>query len=538
MENNENEKLTQEDLFEILRFADSIYNSNLYGYFTPTMSNQNLIDLNNNPKAPTIQSIREALANYKSSEDELQGYSEFMDAFSMLYERFVEYYTNMLAFDLDISCKNAYAPNTDYKSEEYKKDLQRVYKFLDNFNYKDEFRKVVKELVRKGVFYTWLRDSQGTISDDITEIDSETKLSKYTLQTMPQDFCKLTGKWERGFLYDFDMNYFTKGGVSLNSYDPIFKTYYRNVFGDISKDYKPTTPLANRYGTFAMYTQTSPDDGAFCFLMDSTNISIVPFLSPMIGKLLSTEEMEKLQRDKNIISAKALLVGEIQTMDKQKSGNGTDAMTYNLKTLLKLMALVKKGLNENINAVAMPTASPKLFQYTDSNKDMATINIKNTVGQGISASRLMYSDDKTSESEIQNQIVTDYNVMKNLYEQFNNFLEFFINKKTRKYKFNFKLSGCTYPFIREYDKKNLLDLADKGIILAPRTYAKVVNMTPQDFDYLLQEGKYSDWTNTLLSQLVSIHTQSQKGSDGENGGRPSMDSTEISDSGSTSRDYG
>ena len=237
-----------------------------------------------------------------------------------------------------------------------------------------------------------------------------------------------------------------------------------------------------------------------------------------------------------MISAKAILAGEIQLLDKQKSGNSTDAMAYNMKTLLKMMALVKKGLANNINAVAMPTASPKMYQYSDSNKEMVANSLKNLVGQGASGSRMIYSDEKMSETEAQSAIITDYNIVKKLYEQYASFLEFFINKKTRKYKFAFRLSGCTYPFVREFEKKALMELSDKGINLAPRTYAKLVNMRPNDFERLLQEGKYSNWTNKYLSQLMSIHTQSKEhGKIGE--GRPEMDNTEISDSGATSREY-
>lgn len=528
-------KLSEKDLMEIFTFANAIYNSNPFGYFTPNMSNSNLKDLNNNPLAPTIERINEALANYKENEEVLQSYSEFMSVYDMIFRRLEEYYSNMLSFQLDISCTNAYSPETDYTSKEYKEDLKRVYKFLDNFNYKSEFQNVTKELLRHEVDYVWFRTSQGTINNDGEE-DIE-KMSKFTLQTLPQDRCLITGKWERGMLFDFDMTYFTKSGVDINSFDPIFKRYYSNVFDGKNKQYIPTNKLNNRYGDFALWTQTSPNDGAWVFKFDMSNTAIVPFLTPMIRSCLTNSEIEKLQMDKNMISAKALLVGEIQTMDKQKSGNGTDAMTYNLKTLLKLMSLVKKGLADNINAVAMPTASPKMYQYTDDNKEMVINGLKGTVGQGSSASAMMFSDQKMSETEAKNAIITDYNIVKKIYEQFNNFLDFYVNKKTRKYKFSFKFSGCTYDFVNENENKRLLELADKGIVLAPRTYSKLVNMKPQEFERLLEEGKYSEWTEKLLSQLISIHTQGKDEETDDKGGRPQMDDTEIGDSGAVSREY-
>lgn len=541
MAENEN-MLSIDDLTEIFKFAQYIYSADPYGYFTPDMSHKNIIDLNNNPQAPTKQKVIEALSNYKDNTEVLSAYSEFMEAFDMVYKRVSYYYANMLAYDLDISCINAYAPERDYKSKEYKEDLQRVYKFLDSFDYKAEFAKVTKELLRRQKYFTWFRDTQGTFSDgelDLTDTKG-TKTKKFCLQTMPQKYCKITGRWEYGYLYDFDMSYFTRAGATLDSYDPIFRKYWTNVFGEDGKaiNYVPTTPLDGRFGNFALWTQTSPDDNAWVFVMDESNIASTPFLTPSIPNLLTDKEVEALQTDKNLISARAILAGEIQLLDKQKSGASTDAMAYNVKTLMKLLQLVKKGLADNINAVAMPTKEPRLYQFNDSNTDMVSKQNTNTTAQLAGASRVIYSTDKMSETEAKNAIITDYNIVATLYPQYEHFLNFFVNKKTRKYKFAFHFSGCTYPFVRETESEQLVALMDKGVILAPRTYAKLVRMTPMEFDRLLEEGKYSEWADNLTSMLQSVYTQS--GKDGKNGnesGRPKSSDSEISDNGASARDY-
>lgn len=527
----ENEMLSEQEVYDILKFASQIYTADPYGYFTPSMGYQNIIDLNNNPLVPTKDKVMSALTNYKNSSEQLQAYSEFMESFDMIYKRLVKYYCNMLAFDLDIVCTNAYAPNTDYTSKEYKEDSRRVYKFLDSFDYKAEFRKVVKELLRRQNYYTWFRDSQGTFKEDDIDLNdvSKHKTSRYTLQTMPQKYCKITGRWEYGYLYDFDMTYFTKAGTSIDSYDPVFRKYYKNVYGDKNtQKYLPNTPLNERYGEFALWTQTSPDDNAWVFTMDESNIASTPFLVPNILNFLDNKEIEGLQKDKDMISARAILAGEIQLIDKQKSGQSTDAMAYNMKTLMKMLSLVKKGLTSNINAVAMPTASPKLYQFSDSNTDMVKTTVDNTVGQAVSASRIIYSSDKMSETEAKNAIITDYNMMAELYPQFEHFLNFFVNKKTRKYKFAFRFSGCTYPFVREQMINKYTALMDKGVVFAPRTYAKVLDMTPMDFDRLLEEGKYSDWTNKLTSIVQSVYTQS--GDNSQNNGRPNVSDSQKADS--------
>ena len=109
MEEEKIEKLSENDVMDVLRFAQQIYNTGFFGVFTPQMSNQNLINLNNNPLVPTKDAVDSALKSYKNSANTLQAYSEFAEVWDRLYSRTLEYYANMLSFDLNITCKNAYA---------------------------------------------------------------------------------------------------------------------------------------------------------------------------------------------------------------------------------------------------------------------------------------------------------------------------------------------------------------------------------------------------------------------------------------------
>lgn len=531
------EQITADDVYEVLKFANYLYGQNPYGgYFTPNMSNQNLIDLNNNPLVPSVERVEKALANYKVSGEELKGYAEFMEVFDILYKRVVGYYSGMLRYDLDIECTNAFTKE-DYNSEQYKDDLKRVYKFLDKFDYKEEFAKVTKQLLRHEVDYTWLRDSKGTFNDDPenpTEVNVK-KSPKYTLQEMPQSYCKITGKWEYGMLYDFDVNYFTKGGVSVLGFDPSLIKQWKKIIEGKRQEYNPTSQLNIHDGTFANWTQVSPYNGAWVFKMDMTNVAIVPFFASIIPKVLDAEEVGKLQKNKDIIGARALLVGEIQLLDKQKSGNATDALAYNPKTLMKFLKLVKNGLNESINAVAMPTKDPKMYQFKDENTDMVNNNLKTSVGQFASGSRLLFVNDKMSETEAKCAIITDYNLVEPLYRQYENFLNYYVNRKTAKYKFKFTFSGSTYYFVNEKRDEKLVELMDKGVVFAPRTYAKLVDMKPQQFDRLLTEGNATDWTIKLTSLMQNVYTQS--GNPNDKGGRPQSSDSDLSDSGSTAREY-
>lgn len=540
------ENITQEksmskaDLINVMKFANQIYSSGMFGVFTPQLSNQIMIDVNNNPLIPTREGVKEALKNYKYSADELQAYSEFMEMFNNLYSRTIEYYANMLSFDFNLSCTNAYSPETEYKSKAYKDDKRRIYKFLDNFDYVAEFQRVLKDMIRKEVVFTWFRDTQGTFDDEAIElIDGEEtkvkkpkKMSKYTIQTMPQTYCLLTSRWERGFLYDVNMNYFLRAGVDISSYDPVFKSYFNNTFNSDGKSkYIPNQQLDSRDGSFALWHQTSPNDGAWVWKFDDSNANTTPFLSSLIDNCLMDDEIKKLQLDKNMLEAHAILVGEIQMMDKQQSGQQEDAMSFNPETLMRFLQLAKLGLDTNVNATAMPTKDPRLVQYNNNNNTMYDIQLKQTAGQGASASRMIYSNDKMSSTETICAITTDYNLMKRVYSQFNEFMNFFANRKTKRYKFNFEFNGSNYPLLREYENKNLMSLADKGFVLNTSAYAKIVNMKPHSFERSLEEGHYSDLSDKL-TLLLNVNTTK-----GGEDGTQEKDSTEISDDGVTNQEY-
>lgn len=253
MERKEEPLISYEQANAVVEFAKALYTGDKFGYFSPYLSNQLLQGLNNNPKTPNSNVVRKALSDYKNSAEDIQGYMEYMKVFDMLFSRTLQSYINALSFDLSVVCTNAFTKE-DYASEAYAKDKKIVNDFLNKFAYKAEFRKVLEQIMTHEVYYVWFRKTKWG-----------NKGMKFALQTLPQDRCMLTGYWEKGLLFDFDINYFLQAGVDIEGYDPAFKKYYQRVFGTDSSNYnyRPTAQLNHRTGSFAMWTQTSPEDGAW-----------------------------------------------------------------------------------------------------------------------------------------------------------------------------------------------------------------------------------------------------------------------------------
>lgn len=517
------EKLTQSQLQDVINFAETIYTAERYGqrFYSPWMSNQLMNNLNNSPRPFTMQDLRTALKAYKESASTLQDYTEFMKHWDIIFARTLESYANVLAFDLQVVCANAFT-DEEYQSEDYKKDKQRVYQFLNGFDYKAEFRRVVQQCMTTEVGYYWFRKTKWG-----------NKGMKCTLQLMPQDRCILTGYWEKGLLYDFDMTYFLNPGVDIDGFDPTFKKYYNRVFGETNgiDNYRPSNVLNDRTGTYAMWTQTSPADGAWAFKRDLSNFNETPFLAPYMLSTLRNNEIEELQYNKDLISAYAILAGELRLFDNAKSGTKADQFAINPTTLGVFMGKVKAGLPDNVKAVAMPTENTRMYQYNDSNTDIYESQLKSSAGQGGGISRVIYSSDRMSNAEIQYAVEQQYNIMKPMYSQFQNFLNFYVNKLTKKYKFRFIFDGCAYEFDRANRFDRLLKIADKGIVLNSSAYASVIGMEPQDFEQSLSEGHAGEMLDKL-SMLLNTNTTK----DGGTGGRPREGSTTLTDSGEASRE--
>lgn len=494
---NTQETLTKGQVWDVIEFAQNLYSmGNSFGWFTPGILNSNLQALNNTPQTPTYDNITKALLEYNYDDTMLKSFAQTMERIDMIYRRTEEYYANLLSFDLQITCKNA--RGADYQSAAYKQDKERVYKFLNNFNYKEEFRKVVKHLIRNETYHTWLRYNNNNATP------------RYALQLMPQDYFIITGMWEGGLLADFDMGYFLRAGTSVDLFAPWFKSAFNRVFGGKGiEEYIPSNQFDNRKGTYIYWTQTSPADGQWTFKFDMTNMNATPFLAALMKDAVLNPEIQKLQYNKDIIASYALLVGEMRMMKDQKSGNVKDAFAIQPATLGKFMNLVQKGLSGlNVKAIAMPTEEVEWRQFTDSNTDMYATQLKSTAAQGAGASRVIYSTDRQNQAELEAAIIADYNIVKSIYAQFNNFLDYFVNKKTKKYKFRFTFDGCTQLFEREKRIKRITELANVGIVLNSSAWASAIGMTPMDFEYSMDEAHNDGNFLANMSQLTSIHTQS------------------------------
>lgn len=513
------EKISRRDVQDVIDFSSGLMA--IDGFYSPFLSNQLLTNLNNNPRLPSAESVKKALNDYKNSGEELQGFVEFASSFDMIFKRTLHSYANALSFDLQITCKNAYTDG-DYKSDEYKKDRQTVDNFLTNFDYKKEFYNVLLNVLKRDTYFTWFRK---------TKTGNRGKM-KFALQIMPQDYCMLTGYFEKGLLWSLNILYYMQPGVDLNGFDPsITKTYLRAL--ETVDSYVPSAPLNDRKGSYAMWADVSPLDGAWAWKFDTSSFANNPFLSPYVANVLRSDEIGELQYNKDLIAASGILAGEIKLFDSAKSGQKANQFSIDPKTLGTFMSLVKKGLQSTIKAVAVPLENIKFFQFEDKNPNSYTNELTTTAGIGTGISRVIYSSDKMSNAELEAALNEVYQTMKPMYAQFNNFLDFYVNQMTSKYKFKFEFVGSNYQFERDARFDKMMKMADKGLVLNSSAWASAIGMNPVTFDRMLAESKYTGWIDKYSTMMLNANTSSYKDNEG---GRPRKSGSSLTDSGEASRE--
>lgn len=507
------DRLTDNQVWDTLTFAQSLYNGGKYGIYSPWTQNELLVGLNNlSTTAPSHEKIDKALSKVPVDSNALQRYSEFFEVFDMIYNKLLEYYEGLLSFDLRITCNN-YKDPKELSSNAYKQDLKRVYRFLDNFAYKQEFRKAVRQMLRTDVAYYWFRDSEGTYDEDTDALEIS-KLRNFALQILPQDQCKVVGYCNKSTpLFDFNMDYFLGANVDIKLYDPWFMRAYRNLFNSKDKQYIPHSQLKARKGVYSNWVQTSPTNGAWCFKYNIGNFSEVPPLAGLLRTIIDNDTVAKLQIDKNIIAAYYLLAGEIGMIDNAKSGEKKNMTKFDPKALGSFMNLVTSGLKNNVKATAMPLENIRGWQFTDSNPSSANTQNNMSASLGSSASGLIFSTGAMGQAELQNAILTDYNRMSKLYSQFEEFLNFFINKKTKKYKFSFHFTGSNYQFEKESRQNAIKDLATLGITLGESAWASAYGFEPQEFARLLDEGHNGSLQDklTMLGNIYNMQSGDKTG---------------------------
>jgi len=519
--------ITETQVYDVLQFARTAYqyaygedlNNYFAGTYTPYLTNERLAEIGLDPQKLSKETLESILQNPASDSQSLTGFSEYLQFTDTIAKRSLGYLGNLPAFDYTFNCINI-TDEKEYDSQEYREDLAIVKNFLSKFDVRGQFAFANRRSFEIDAFYAILR------------FDGE----RYAFQELPHNYCKITGRtpsW--GFQYDFDMTWFLRMGLSLDSYPPIFKTMFKRVTkGKNIEDYDPSNPLKDRKGVYSLWAQTSslPTKGNFvCFKWNSDRYATIPYLTSMFQDAINKPLIRSLQIDQDIIASQKILIGLIPLLKDQKSGQIKDALAVTPETMGRFLGLLQRGLSKALKITGAPFEDVKQVEFnTPTNNMYDEANAIQSANSGVS-SRLIYSSDRMSATEVEYSVGIDEMIATSVYPQYETWLASMVNFMTKKYKFNFKFKGTKFKSNRKERLENSLKLADKGIV----DFQEIASACGEDiftFEEKIVASSHSPIWNKLK---LLLNTNTKDKGDSEDTGRPRAEI--VSDSRERSDDY-
>ena len=526
IEDKREEILSEEEVFDWLNFAQELSNQTGFPFtgmpLTPQMVNSRMKDITlNTIGGITEEKINQALSNPKTSETELLNMSESFEISSMPYRRIINYQSNLLAWDMSYSCANA--KSSDYSSAAYKKDLDVLKEFTQKFDYKSEFKNIVLQMFREEMYFGVLRDEG----------------NRWTMQQLPSQKCLVTGRWENGLLFSFDYSWFLNSGVDIAMYPDVFKRTYSNLIiknGGTTR-YIPSLPVEDRMNSaFVWWGDCSPVDNFWGFKLSPQIAARVPFFSSMFPDLVLQPLVRGLQKNSLMASAVRLILGNLPMLKDTKS-KVSDMFALDAPSLAKFLKLIQSAINsESVRIASAPLEQMQAVEFKPQT-DLYSSYIKTTLGtSGINGNLLFSADVKPNVEETRLSVNVDEMISFGLYNYFNRFVEYHVNKKTNKFKFLINFEGSNFYSDRERRWTMQKDNISYGIINVSKI-AAAQGQDPFVFQAQLEESKALGFVDKL-TPIVPAAQLSADASGNSGAGRPTKKDGELSESGSETRQQG
>lgn len=515
VEKSEEILLDKESVWSVLEFANSLANGMYPNVFNPMMINERMKEISYTPRAATSTDVDKALADPKNNEELLRSFVEYFEIISMPFKRILSYMSSHLSFGLTYTVKNA--ESSDYSSPKFKKDQKLVYEFFDKFDYIYSFRNALKQMLRNEVYVVSVREDRDRI----------------ILQELPLQYCKITARGSYAPLISFDFYYFLRPGISIDLYPEFFQRKYNELFIDRDgkmQTYNPALPPELRGNSQYVYWVDLPPDVGWVFKLDTSQITSTPYFSGMMPYLVQDSIMLSLQKDINMAAASKMLLGQVPML-KDTKANVKDMLAISPDTLGKFLALVKSSLSSAIKMTSAPLEDMKSVSFEGDNELLDKWTRTEMSVSGMDTALIYSSQVKANLVDSQLSFQSDSKIVEQmLYPQFNAFLDYWANKRTKYYKYSYRLEGNDYYLDRLQRFERAMTLADKGIVL-PQLIASSLGLKPQELYRMMEESKGMKFVDMLTPIITNLQT-------GANAGRPEKSDDQLGEAGEQTKSAG
>lgn len=528
----------------------------------PFLQNQRIKNLYSRAKEYSKVDISNFLSNPGNHERELRSLAWANSSSQQIYY-------NILRRSCDIPIYNYFVipdllEEGNYKKDDFKNEDRLVHNWLETFDIPVTFKNIALEVKREGKSSYLLRNKFNG--------EGKNKTTAFcTLQKMPTDWIKITGKGQLGFTISFDMMYFLDIANSPADFGEFMIEAWNSMLlnGVVEEDpntkklalnlskarnfkfkYKDETYVSIIEGVRKgrqmnyMFWLRLPYDICYTFGSDNSH----PWVAPdTMGLMLKLQELTDYGQLAGLIAStplSAVLTGEIETISNPRAGKNESV--YSPEVLQGYMTQFNQATSTNIEAWLWPAKNIKLQQLSaDVNSSdiisTATENFIESSGDG----GLTITDTKPNVAQVTVAKQLAASQQKYVTNQFEQVINFILNHKLGlNYGWKVRIWGDIFNIDNE--KKYLKEVVANGnMALLPKLMsAEGISMrdTKAMVDYIKSLDFYKDLTTytQLKASELSLKADDKAAEEATGQvGRPMIDDGNIeNDATAASREQG
>lgn len=462
-------------------------------------------DLNNNTNTPTFSlytkdNITEYLSNPYTYERQLRRAVTYIYGASSHFRRLIQYFTGLSDLSFVVSPYRI-DPKTA-KVRSVNRNYRKVLNAMSAMNVRSQFPKILTVCLREDTFY----GTMWVTNDNIT------------IQQLPSDYCAISTIEGNVLNVTFDFSYFDAHSQYLEYYPAEFQSKYR-------------TYQSNRRQRWQELD--SPTSFAVKCNNDILDYSLPPFAG-ILREVYDLEDYKQLKLTKTTLENYAMLV---MTLGIDDEGN----WQMDLDKAKEFWRNLDSVLPEEIGSVLSPMPINKISFEKANTGDTNTISeAEQNLFTAAGVSSLLFNNDKASANALLLSIKADqaitFGIVKSIEDVVNRFIQ------AQSYGKNFKVTflDCS-PFNRKEMGDMYLKACQYGLPFISM-YAASQGMSQSEVDCMsFLENDVLNLTERFVP-LQSSSTQSAASSDGngatDEGGAPTKDVGDLTDSGEQSREDG
>lgn len=463
-------------------------------------------DLNNNPVNPvfrlfTKDNITEYLTNPYKYEKQLRQAVIYLYGASPHFRRLIQYFTSLTDLSYVVSPLSVVNPKTA-NPKTIERNYRRVLNMLSAMSVRTQFPKIITVCLREDTFYGTL-----WITNDCI-----------TVQQLPSEYCQVSSIEDNVLNVTFNFSYFSNKEQLLPFYPEEFRKKYELYK---SQKTKPWIEL------------DSPTSFAIKCNNDILDYAIPPFAG-ILREVYDIEDYKQLRMTKEEIENYALLAMKIP-MDK----DGKWLLDFNkAKDFWENLDAV---MPEMVGSVLTPMDIDKISFEKSNTGDVDTVSdAEQNLFTAAGVSSLLFNNPKASANALLLSIKADqamtYGIVKSIEDMINRLIH---SQNFGKY---FRVTFLDVsPFNRKEVGDAYLKAAERGLPTISM-YAASQGLGQAELDTMsFLETKVLG----LQGMFVPIQSSSQMSSDAinkigatEDGGAPTKDIEDLTDSGEQSREDG